>query len=130
VSGIITAAPTPCTARAAISEPMPGAIAAAADAPVKTVSPAMNSRLRPNRSPSAAPNISRQAKVSVYALTVHSRSSSAPPRSCRIEGRAVVTTRLSRAAMKPATLVTRSAQAALPRVCDIAPPGMRSRSVG
>ena len=37
----------------------------------------MKSRRRPKRSPSAAPNISRTAKVSVYALTVHSRSSSA-----------------------------------------------------
>lgn len=65
VSGIITAAPTPWTARAAMRESMPGAMAAAAEAPVKTVSPAMNIRRRPKRSPRAAPNISRTAKVSV-----------------------------------------------------------------
>ncbi|GHG38044.1 hypothetical protein GCM10018980_10410 [Streptomyces capoamus] len=65
VSGIITAAPTPWTARAAIREPMPGARAAAAEAAVNTASPAMKRRRRPKRSPSAAPNISRTAKVSV-----------------------------------------------------------------
>ena len=65
VSGIMMAAPTPWTARAAISESMPGAMAAAADAPVKTVMPTRKSRRRPNRSPRAAPNISSTAKVSV-----------------------------------------------------------------
>ncbi|CAM5545791.1 hypothetical protein SGRIM128S_01185 [Streptomyces griseomycini] len=36
VRGIMTAAPAPWTARAAMRESMPGAMAAAADAPVKT----------------------------------------------------------------------------------------------
>ncbi len=65
VSGIMIAAPTPWTARAAMRDSMPGAMAAAAEAPVKTVMPMRKSRRRPNRSPSAAPNISRTAKVSV-----------------------------------------------------------------
>lgn len=65
VSGIMIAAPTPWTARAAISESMPGAMAAAAEAPVNTLRPTRKSLRRPNRSPSAAPNISRTAKVSV-----------------------------------------------------------------
>ncbi|MDH6145620.1 hypothetical protein P3T35_007677 [Kitasatospora sp. GP30] len=47
VSGIMMAAPTPWTARAAIRESIPGASAAAADAPVKTVIPARKSRLLP-----------------------------------------------------------------------------------
>lgn len=109
----MTAAPTPWTARAAISSLMPGARAAAAEDAVKMVRPTRKSRRRPKRSPSEAPNIRMTAKVSVYAFTVHSRSDSAPPRSSRMEGSAVVTTRLSSAAMNPATLVMISAQAAL-----------------
>ena len=49
------APPTPCSARAAISTPMLGATAAKAEPTVKTPRPTMNMRLRPNRSPSAAP---------------------------------------------------------------------------
>jgi hypothetical protein len=63
-------------------------------------------RLRPNRSPSAAPVSSSTAKVSVYALTVHCRDSIDAPRSARIEGRAVVTTRLSSTTMKRAVETT------------------------
>ncbi len=115
VSGIMTAAPTPWTARKAISSSMPGERAAAAEAAVKRASPDMNSRRLPNRSPSAAPSISSTAKVRVYALTVHSSSSRPPPRLSRMDGRAVVTTRLSRAAMNPATLVMTRTQTAPPR---------------
>ena len=43
---------------------------------------------------------SNTAKVSVYALTVHSRFSIDAPRSLRMTGIAVVTTRLSRVTMK------------------------------
>ena len=46
-SGITNAAPTPCTARAAISHPVPGASAQAADAATNRASPAANSRRRP-----------------------------------------------------------------------------------
>jgi len=65
VSGISAAAPTPCAARAATSQPMPGARAAAADETVKIASPAVNTFLRPYRSPSAAPVSSSTANVSV-----------------------------------------------------------------
>ena len=65
VSGITIAPPTPCTARAASSAPIDGASAAAAEASVKIVSPIVNMRRRPNRSPSAAPVRSSTAKVSV-----------------------------------------------------------------
>ena len=44
---------------------MLGASAAAAEAPVKIARPITNIRLRPNRSPSAAPVRSSTAKVSV-----------------------------------------------------------------
>ena len=73
VSGITIAPPRPCTARAASSAPIDGASAAAAEASVKMARPIENSRRRPKRSPSAAPVRSSTAKVSVYALTVHSR---------------------------------------------------------
>jgi hypothetical protein len=46
-SGIISAAPVPCAARAAISTPVPPARAHAADAAVKSPSPATKKRLRP-----------------------------------------------------------------------------------
>ncbi len=55
VSGVTIAAPAPCTARAATSSPVLGARAAAAEEAVKTAMPSRNMRLRPKRSPSAAP---------------------------------------------------------------------------
>ena len=57
VSGVTSAAPAPCTARAATSIPVLGAT----DAPVNTVIPSRNMRLRPKRSPSAAPVSSNTA---------------------------------------------------------------------
>ncbi len=110
VSGVTIAPPTPCRALAATSASMPGASAAAAEPTVKIARPTRNIRLRPNRSPSAAPVRSRTAKVNVYALTVHSSPCSEAPRSCLITGSAVVTTRLSSDTMKMATLVTTKVQ--------------------
>lgn len=55
VSGVAIAAPIPWIARAPISSPVEGASAAAAEEAVNSAIPAMNMRLRPNRSPSAAP---------------------------------------------------------------------------
>ena len=55
VSGVTIAPPTPWSARAAISSPVVGARAAAAEDAVNSAIPAMNIRLRPKRSPSAAP---------------------------------------------------------------------------
>jgi len=106
VSGVMIAPPTPWRARAATSASIEGASAAAAEASVKITSPIENIRLRPNRSPSAAPVRSSTAKVRVYALTVHSRLSMPAPRSFRITGRAVVTTRLSRVTTTRASEVT------------------------
>ena len=65
VSGMTIAAPRPWTARAAISDSMLGASAASALAAVKIDRPMTNIRLRPKRSPSAAPVISRTANASV-----------------------------------------------------------------
>ena len=55
VSGVTIAAPRPWAARAAIRKPVLGATAAEAEASVKSPRPSENMRLRPNRSPSAAP---------------------------------------------------------------------------
>ncbi len=61
-SGMTSAAPAPCAARAAISQPTFPASAQAADAATNNVRPATNTRRRPNRSPSAAPVSSSTAK--------------------------------------------------------------------
>ena len=63
VSGVTIAAPTPCRARAAMSQSVDGASAASAEAAVKIVTPIMNMRLRPKRSPSAAPVSRKTANV-------------------------------------------------------------------
>ena len=112
-SGITSAAPAPWMARAAISEPTFGASAQAAEASEKSPSPAANSRRRPNRSPSAAPVISSTAKLSVYALTVHSSCSIDAPRWTRIVGSAVVTTSASSATISDAMEATASTQPGL-----------------
>jgi hypothetical protein len=62
-SGKIRAAPAPWTARAAISQPMVGARAQAADATTNSTRPPTNRRRRPKRSPSAVPVISKTAKL-------------------------------------------------------------------
>ena len=105
VSGVTMAAPNPCSARAAISHSTEGASAAAAEAAVNRATPIRNIRLRPNRSPRAAPVSTKTAKVNVYAFTVHWSSSSDAARSMRITGSAVETTRLSSTTMKSATEV-------------------------
>ena len=121
VSGVTIAPPSPCTARAAMSASTEGASAAATDAAVKMPSPITKSRRRPKRSPSAAPVRRKTANVSVYAFTVHSRSSIEAPRSVRITGRAVVTTRLSSVAMKRATDVIANVQMVVVLVVISAP---------
>ena len=110
LSGATIAAPSPWIARAAISAPVLGASAAAADASVKMPRPRMNIRRRPKRSPSAAPVSRNTANASVYALTVHSSASSEAPRSSRMLTSAVLTTRLSRLTMKIAIAVIASVQ--------------------
>ena len=69
---------------------------------MNSVRPAANMRLRPSRSPSAAPVSNKAAKLNPYALTVHSSASTDAPRSSRIVVSAVVTTSASSATMKEA----------------------------
>jgi hypothetical protein len=65
LAGVISAPPMPCTARAAISQPMPGAAAHSTDAKVNQPSPARNTRRRPQRSPSEPASSISEARVSV-----------------------------------------------------------------
>jgi hypothetical protein len=88
-SGMIMAPPAPCRARAMISRSMFGASAAAADAAVNKAMPITKIRRRPNRSPMAAAESRSTAKVSVYALTVHSSPERPAWRWIRMTGRAV-----------------------------------------
>ena len=99
--------------------------AAAAEASVKSVRPARKTLRRPSRSPSAAAGSSSTAKVRVYAFTVHSRPSSPACRCSRMDGSAVVTTRLSSATMNAATDVTMIVATAL-----VAGPGPTLQDIG
>ena len=65
VSGITSAPPRPCSARARFSVSTFGASAAAIEPSVKTPMPIEKTRRRPKRSPSAAPVSSSTANVSV-----------------------------------------------------------------
>ena len=60
-----SAPPMPWSARAVISASIDGASAAAAEADVNSPMPSANMRLRPKRSPSAAPVSRKTANVSV-----------------------------------------------------------------
>jgi hypothetical protein len=64
-SGMIAAAPRPCTARAAISASALVLSAAAIEASVKSTTPPSITRRRPSRSPSVAAGSMNVAKVRV-----------------------------------------------------------------
>ena len=65
VVGMIAAAPTPMSARSAISRPGSSVTMPNAAAVPKTASPTSSRPLRPKRSPSAPANRSRPAKTTV-----------------------------------------------------------------
>ena len=65
VLGIRAAAPTPCSAREAIRNPMEPDRPQSSEPSEKMIRPAMKSRLRPNRSPSVPPVSSRLANSNV-----------------------------------------------------------------
>jgi hypothetical protein len=75
-AGEMNAAPRPCSARAAISEPSFCASPSSSDAMVKTTRPARKKRFRPSRSPTRPPRSRKPPKTSVYALTIHWRFAS------------------------------------------------------
>jgi hypothetical protein len=68
------AAPSPCTARAAISVPSEFERPQASEARVNSATPTMNTRRRPSRSATRPPRSRKPPKVSAYALRIHWRS--------------------------------------------------------
>ena len=113
---MMTAAPSPWMARAAISKVALGATAQAAEATLNRTSPIRNSRRRPKRSPSAAAEVIPAAYARVKALTVHSRVARLACSSRWIAGRAVTTTSESSATMKNAMPVSARVQMDCARV--------------
>jgi hypothetical protein len=65
VDGMISAPPTPMSARAAISSPDPGASAASREPVPNTSNPAVSARRRPKRSPSEPAVSSSPANTSM-----------------------------------------------------------------
>ena len=65
VAGEMIAAPSPCTARAAISTPIESARPQASDATAKSAMPIMNMRRRPSRSAARPPSRRKPPKVIV-----------------------------------------------------------------
>ena len=90
--GATIAPPTPCSARAASSQPGEVANPPASDAAENSSSPAVNIRRRPNRSPARPPSSSRPPNVSAYALITHSRPLPEKPSAAWMCGRATLTT--------------------------------------
>ena len=119
----MNAAPMPWIARDATSQPSEGAKPIVAEASENTTTPNRNIRRRPKMSPSRPPVTSSTAKVSVYALTVHSSADSDAPKSFWIEGSATFTAVLSSITMKRAKLIAPSVHQR--RLCS----DRRSRSV-
>src|SRR3954451_7396771 len=108
VAGFISAAPTPCTVRAAISDVAPAASPHHSDEPVKMTRPAMKIARRPRRSASFPPVSRSTPNVSAYAFTTHSSSEMLIPRSSRIDGSATFTTVLSSMIMNRPTATAAS----------------------
>ena len=112
--GIMSAAPTPCTARAAIIQTMSCAPPAAAVPNMKITAPARNTRRSPSRSPRRPPNTSSAASGRMFAVRIHWPWATSPPRSeiasAVASGTAVWSTRI----MLAATVMAASVIGALP----------------
>ena len=95
VAGFISAAPTPCAMRAAMSVSPLEARPQAREARVKIVMPVTKTSRRPYASASLPPISISAANVSAYPETTHSSSERPTPRSRWIDGSATFTTVLS-----------------------------------
>src|SRR3954471_1899471 len=104
-----TAAPTPCRKRAPISAPWLGASPHRIDAAVKNTTPARNTRLRPNRSPSRPASRRKTPNVTRKAFTTQVRSACVKCRSAWIEGSATFTIVVSSTIISCARQTTTSA---------------------
>ncbi len=90
--GTSSAAPTPCTARAAINCCTSPDAAQASDARPKIATPMAKTRRRPKRSPNEPPTSSSAARNSAYDSTTHCASNTLACRSRWMAGSATLTT--------------------------------------
>ncbi len=107
-SGNTIPAPSPITARAAISSPAETDSAHHTDAPRNTASPASSSRLRPNRSPASPAGSMTPANAREYASTIHCRSLVLACSAAEIDGSAMFKIVRSRATTSTDRLVAPS----------------------
>src|SRR5262249_38975185 len=115
VCGISAAAPSPWSARKAISHPGPGARPHAAEAAVNSATPMMNMTRWPIRSPSRPAVTSKTASTSVYALITHRTSSSEACSRAIMSGIAMLTIVRSSRVMKNPSDTTSSTAQGFPR---------------
>ena len=108
-AGASIAAPTPWSAREAISCPWLCESPPASDAPPNTSSPIMNMCRRPRRSAIRPPSSSSPPNAKMYAFATQDRLSLAKCRPCWIEGSAMFTTDASRITMNSASASSTSA---------------------
>ena len=108
VSDDISAPPTPCTARKAISSTSTVDSAQAAEPTTNMTIPTTKHRRRPNRSPSAPPSGISAANARAYALTTHSSRPADMCRPCWIDGSATSTIVTSRRIIPWARLIVAS----------------------
>ena len=101
-AGATSAAPAPCTSRAATSRTGSWARPPASEAAEKTSSPAMNMRLRPNRSAARPPRISSPPNAIAYPVMTHCTAPAAKPSSAWMDGSATLTMLKSSTTMKAA----------------------------
>ena len=121
-AGVSSAPDTPCSARAATSISIVGAIAHSSEVTPKPPTPRMKIRRSPSRSPSEPPISSSEPSVTRYALAVHCWPASPPPRSSEIAGSATLTAVLSTVT----TVVPRMQATSTSRLVDSADPAERS----
>ena len=94
-TGLSIVPPAACSARAAISQPMPGARPHSSDPSPNVASPAWKIRRRPTRSAVEPAGTRKQASTRVYASIVHCRPDTEACRSPRIAGSATLTMEMS-----------------------------------
>src|SRR5580765_2177413 len=109
-AGEASAAPAPWRTRATRRISWFGARPPRSEAAQKTMTPTVNIRRRPKRSPSRPPSMSRLPKARAYAVTTHCRPASEKPRSVWMWGRAMFTIVPSRTIMSWALAMTMSAR--------------------
>ena len=107
-AGATTAAPAPCTTRAAISSTGSWASPPARLAREKAIRPATNMRRRPSRSAARPPRIRRPPNEMAYPVTIHWTASAGMCSSRSIDGSATFTMLKSRTTMNAATRIRAS----------------------